>query len=1097
MKVRSFLLLFISCFTLFLFAGCAIQKPGVKEKVVQGFPVVQREFRAAWVATVANINWPSKPGLTTEQQKEEAITLLDLLKDHNFNAAIFQVRPQCDALYKSELEPWSYYLTGQQGKAPNPYYDPLEFWIKQAHDRGIELHVWLNPYRAHHVSGGEVTEVSIVKKRPELVVKLKKGYYWLDPAIKKTQDHSYDVVMDILKRYDIDGVHFDDYFYPYPSYNNNEDFPDDKTWQVYKQKGGKLSRGDWRREAVNNFIKRLYKGIKKEKSHVKFGLSPFGIWRPFNPESIRGFDQYKQLYADARLWLNEGWIDYWTPQLYWPVNQIPQSYPVLLGWWKKQNKKQRHFWPGISIGRKKGDAGIDETINQIMITRGMLPESPGNVHWSIGPMVSSEKLVRSISQGPYKQQALIPASPWLDKEAPKAPQVTTVLQKDSLKINWSHENGLDVFHWVFYYKYGSAWNYKILNRKERSTTIPLFVLKNRNIRNDKVNEKNIKKMLQPITQIAVSAVDRVGNESAPVQVSISGTSTAQITSFEKYFTESKPNFHLSCLDEEYENFKFCNIPAKELKNKNVIDLLQKLKDQFPLSFHYEKVGCSVQNRPIHLARLGKGKRKILLWSQMHGDEPTATVALFDIFYYLLKNTDKSFVQDILKNTTILAVPMLNPDGAEKFTRRNAQGLDINRDARDLQSPEAKILFQLQEKYQPDFGFNLHDQNARTTVGKTNRLAALALQAPPFEARDRDNAVRIRAKKIVSVICQALAPHLSGFISKYGADYMPRSFGDSMQNWGVSTVLIESSGWHTNRDEFLQKMNFIALISAFNAIAYGSYKQADTTVYDSLPENGKNLYDLLIQDVMVIDGTGIPPFRADIAINYNSKKVGTFADMGDLNVYAARDTINGIDLTLTPGFVGVIHNAKLTEKVIVNKSKNLIKKGCTTILFSARKEQMKRFRDLKQLFEGIDIPVNVGAILHFDSKMNASIDTLQVLRLLENNLVGIISDKNILVKSDSAKFLKKPVVALAEVNQNINLKTLDFQTIKKFSLHQTKLWKIPNRGQIRRGQIADFVLFSTNPESRPVVNSIFIKGHRIWQDGDWIKTSVKGERKLPF
>ncbi|MCB0562519.1 MAG: family 10 glycosylhydrolase, partial [Phaeodactylibacter sp.] len=206
-----------------------------------------------------------------------------------------------------------------------------------------------------------------------LVVPLKTGYWWLDPARQGTRDHSTAVVMDIVRRYDIDGVHFDDYFYPYPDYNNGDDFPDDASWAEYRQKGGKLSRGDWRRESVNAFIRNLYKAIKAEKPYVKFGLSPFGIWRPGNPPSIQGFDQYDQLYADAKLWLNKGWIDYFTPQLYWTINRIPQSYPVLLNWWAGENAKKRHLWPGIRISRDTLPDKVNETVNQIMITRGAVP----------------------------------------------------------------------------------------------------------------------------------------------------------------------------------------------------------------------------------------------------------------------------------------------------------------------------------------------------------------------------------------------------------------------------------------------------------------------------------------------------------------------------------------------------------------------------------------------------------------------------------------------------------------------------------------------------------------------------------------------------
>ena len=463
-------------------------------------PHAMKEFRAAWVATVANINWPSKQGLSTEQQQQEAITLLNYLQLHNFNAVILQVRPQADALYKSNIEPWSYFLTGQQGKAPNPYYDPLEFWIQAAHDRGIELHVWLNPYRAHHPSGGTIiSDQSIIKTNPNLVVHLKQGYWWMDPSQKEVQDRTVNVIMDIVKRYDIDGVHFDDYFYPYPEYNQKEDFPDSLSWKAYKNNGGNLNRGDWRRKSVNDLIERLYKEIKARKSYVKFGLSPFGIWRPGFPESIGGFDQYDVLYADAKLWLNKGWIDYFTPQLYWPIKRIAQSFPVLLGWWSNENFKHRHLWPGISVSRDTSGRTVDETINQIMISRGITPQSKGVVHWSISSDVVNTNLTKALDAGVYKDGALVPASPWLDKIAPVAPTVTTLRHGDSLQIKWAHINETDVFRWVVYYKYNTTWNYKILNRKDRTLELKLNTGTN--------------KALIYLNQIAVTAVDRTGNES--------------------------------------------------------------------------------------------------------------------------------------------------------------------------------------------------------------------------------------------------------------------------------------------------------------------------------------------------------------------------------------------------------------------------------------------------------------------------------------------------------------------------------------------------------------------------------------------------------
>jgi len=539
MAGKSFFRVF-AALTVLLVAGCATSSKTVTGDPSGRTPGAEREFRAAWVATVANINWPSKPGLTVEQQKSEAIALLDLLDRNNFNAVVFQVRPHCDAMYKSDLEPWSYYLTGEAGKAPDPYYDPLQFWIDEAHARGIELHAWLNPYRANHPAGGAVTDVSIVRKRPDLVLKLDvENYWWMDPALKGTQDHSYNVVMDLVRRYDLDGIHFDDYFYPYPDYNNFKDFPDDQSWQAYQASGGKLSRSDWRRDAVNTFIERLYKGIKSEKPWVKFGLSPFGIWQPFNPPAIgSGFNQHETLYADAKLWLNKGWVDYYSPQLYWPINQLSQSFPVLLGWWKDENLKGRHLWPGISIGIQPVSRAADETVNQIMVTRGLLPESPGVIHWSIGPLVNSPELVKAIADGPYRRPALVPPMPWLDTKAPAAPAVTTKAENGTLKISWTHPDPSDIRSTVVYYKYGSQWNQNIHGNKVSADAVPAFSV-NRTFlgRTPRENVKTAEQAFLKLDSIAISAVDRFGNESPVRKMAVTGFTVADAPALDKVLAE--------------------------------------------------------------------------------------------------------------------------------------------------------------------------------------------------------------------------------------------------------------------------------------------------------------------------------------------------------------------------------------------------------------------------------------------------------------------------------------------------------------------------------------------------------------------------------
>ena len=499
----SILMLIITLFFLLRLSDQQeIQYPPIK---------VEREFRAAWVATVANINWPSEPGLSTEIQQQEAIDILDSLQSNNFNAVVFQVRPQADALYQSDIEPWSYYLTGVQGQAPSPFYDPLEFWINEAHKRGLKLHAWLNPYRAHHIKGGEVSEFSVVKTHPNLVVQLAMGYYWMVPTKQETIDYSLSVVMDIVKRYDIDGIHFDDYFYPYPSYNEGQEFPDAEDFAQYQKDGGELSRNDWRRDSVNSFVETVYKAIKAEKKYVKFGLSPFGIWRPGYPESIAGFDQYEKLFADAKLWLNEGWVDYFSPQLYWEINRYEQSFPMLLNWWETENTEQRHLWPGLQTRQGEDDKAMDETINQIMISRAMLSNRPGNVFWNVGSLKNNPLFSELLTTGPYQKQALIPAFTWLDSESPAAPIVQTMINGGKLNISWMDDTNDDISHWVVYTKYAEKWQYQIVNAGQHSLSVDRSLVEPSTVEEAANGEQKV--LISQLIQIGVTAIDRAGNES--------------------------------------------------------------------------------------------------------------------------------------------------------------------------------------------------------------------------------------------------------------------------------------------------------------------------------------------------------------------------------------------------------------------------------------------------------------------------------------------------------------------------------------------------------------------------------------------------------
>lgn len=508
-----------SCLSLL---GCSQSKalftPEVKgPKPLPEIAEPQREFRAAWVATVANIDWPSKSTLTTEEQKAEAIVILDRLVELNMNAVIWQGRPAADALYDSKYEPWSFFLTNEMGTPPDPFYDPLEFWVEEAHKRGLELHVWFNPYRALHHNqvnrGGEVSKDSVVVQHPEAAHKLANGTYWMDPASPFVQQRSTEVVMDVVKRYDVDGIHFDDYFYPYPSYNDGADFPDDALWNEYVSKGGKLSKGDWRRQAVNAFVKNLYKEIKAEKKHVKFGMSPFGIYRPGYPASIKGFDQYDQLYADSLLWLQEGWVDYYTPQLYWPTKQIPQSFPVLLGWWDDQNILGRNLWPGLAP-YKDNEVPGSETVTQILISRGITQEAPGQVMFSMKTLFN-EELGNALKSGPYAEPALVPSSPWLDNVAPQAPLIAATKSENNLIVTLTPQGKEAAFRYVLYFKRGNDWDHAILNEGQLTYTLQSGGTRTETVTKNQGLDVETKEVpVEAISTLAVTAVDRTGNESS-------------------------------------------------------------------------------------------------------------------------------------------------------------------------------------------------------------------------------------------------------------------------------------------------------------------------------------------------------------------------------------------------------------------------------------------------------------------------------------------------------------------------------------------------------------------------------------------------------
>ncbi len=471
-------------------------------------PRVPREFRAVWVASVRNIDWPSVPGLSTKEQKDELIEILDRAAALRLNAVILQVRPAADALYASPYEPWSEYLTGQMGKAPDPYYDPLEFAVNEAHRRGLELHAWFNPYRARHPSSRSKASPDHISRTHPRLVKKYGTHLWMDPGERVIREHSIKVVLDVVKRYDIDGVHIDDYFYPYKERDRRGrviDFPDATSWRRYRASGGRLARDDWRRANVDSLVRQVYAGIKASKPWVKFGISPFGVWRPGYPPTVGGLDSYSELYGDSRKWVNNGWGDYFTPQLYWEIDRESVSYPVLLEWWVEQNRTGKHIWPG-NYSDKVGSGGTSwesqEILDQITATRAQLGAT-GNVYFSMRSLMNGTTgLPERLASGPYATRALVPASPWLDNIPPAMPIVRSGRDPGTggLTLSLKPQGAEPTWLWVIRARAGSEWTTDIVPGFTAAYKFPLTISPN------------------PVDAVVVTAVDRTGNESAPVIV---------------------------------------------------------------------------------------------------------------------------------------------------------------------------------------------------------------------------------------------------------------------------------------------------------------------------------------------------------------------------------------------------------------------------------------------------------------------------------------------------------------------------------------------------------------------------------------------------
>jgi len=497
-------------FTLFFFTKAEAQ---LNNTPAPDKPDPKREFRGVWIATVENIDWPSKPTLTTDQQKKELTDRLTAHQQMGINAVMLQVRPAADAFYAKSREPWSKWLTGKQGKAPDPFYDPLEFAITEAHKRGMELHAWFNPYRATNDNKfSALSPTHITRIKPEWFFTYG-GLKLFNPGIPEVRDYIVRVILDVVDNYDIDGIHMDDYFYPYQI--DGQHINDAET---FKQYGGDFDDiKDWRRHNVDTLIQMLSDSIHKHKPHVKFGISPFGIWanQYQNPEGsdTHGGSSYYELFADSRNWVKQGWVDYINPQLYWPIDNRSAAFNKLLDWWS-DNTYNRHLYIGMAAYRinehpKSKFKDPTQMPDQIRYLRDN-PRVQGSVFFSSKSLTSNPLgFTDSLKENFYKNPALPPVMLWLDSIPPNAPlNFTATPIKNVINLKWEipalAKDKEPVYGYVIYRFDGD---------EKVNLTDPQYILHIQYDTTTAFTDTTVKKGKTYL--YVVTALDRLKNESEP------------------------------------------------------------------------------------------------------------------------------------------------------------------------------------------------------------------------------------------------------------------------------------------------------------------------------------------------------------------------------------------------------------------------------------------------------------------------------------------------------------------------------------------------------------------------------------------------------
>ena len=544
--------------------------------------------------------------------------------------------------------------------------------------------------------------------------------------------------------------------------------------------------------------------------------------------------------------------------------------------------------------------------------------------------------------------------------------------------------------------------------------------------------------------------------------------------------------------DDYPRYRISSPIHSDLRHADIVRQLSLFQAAYPKILEITPLGESVEGRSISMLTLGNGPKTVLAWSQMHGNEPTHTAALLDLLNFLLKAPDHPTANNILAGCKLHFILMLNPDGAHRWTRRNAQDIDINRDALHLQSPEGRILHDTTNTLQPDFALNLHNHRPHTTAGQSQQPASFSLLAPPIDAVETETKNVLLAKQLAGYLAEIVAPHCPGPVSRYDADFMPRCFGEWIQQQGAATVTIEAGGWTTVDAEPLVQLHFFGLANCLEAIATGNFLEVAPAVYEALPRTGEHdLFDKLLRDVTVLNGAGQGAFRADLGINFRhtvpTPRGGTVVDLGDLHVTTGKSLTHEPNLVCLPGRIVWHPKTSPTQLLEQNNIATLLAAGVTTLLGQVDLTKDDDLAELKTLRSNFSSPINVGFLAKITTWSPQILDRLLQAKSLE--ILGVLAES---LPTEAHKHLSWLSIPLFSESDLPTLKNSPKTLADCASKTQqcAKLLDLKNRGTICLGAIADFILFRTETEFYPAALLCNSDLHRVIVGGNVVFDQAK-------